>query len=163
MENTAFKSSQKNGYSPGVIFKATVSPTAVWKYNEKTNKVEPIRPENLPPTYYLYNCKFYYSIQAINVDNNLNLEDRDNYTDAELKSYKIKQVKNNNGVYETYYTYWIEHKKASDPMSAMRYGIVRNNYYQITVTGVSGLGESKITPQIMRDNYPNDYTDIIVQ
>ena len=163
MENTVFKSSQKNGYSPGVIFKATVSPTAVWKYNEKTNKVEPIKPENLPHTYYLYNCKFYYSIQAINVDNNLNLEDRDNYTDAELKSYKIKQVKNNNGVYETYYTYWIEHKKASDPMSAMRYGIVRNNYYQITVTGVSGLGESKITPQIMRDNYPNDYTDIIVQ
>jgi hypothetical protein len=48
-------------------------------------------------------------------------------------------------------------------MSAMRYGIVRNNYYQITVTGVSGLGESKITPQIMRHTYPNDYTDIIVQ
>jgi hypothetical protein len=163
MENTAFKNSQKNGYSPGIIFKASVIPTAVWKYNKVTNQVEPEAPHELPSTIYLYDRKFYYSIQDIKRDYNLDLEVRDNYTDAELKSYNIKQVKNNAGVFETYYTYWIEHNTDSDQMGAMRYGIVRNNYYKITVIGVRGLGESKITPQIMRDNYPNDYTDIIVQ
>ena len=48
-------------------------------------------------------------------------------------------------------------------MGTMQYGIVRNNYYKIEVKGITGIGNSVITPEIMRDNYPNSYTDIIVE
>ena len=67
------------------------------------------------------------------------------------------------GVYETYYTYWIHHRNSpTDTMGAMQYGIVRNNFYRIVVTGISGIGNSVITPEIMRDNYPNSYEDVII-
>ena len=67
-------------------------------------------------------------------------------------------------VYETYYTYWIRHRNdEASSMGPMQYGIVRNNYYKMTITGVSGIGTSTITPDIMRDNYPNSYVDIVVQ
>ena len=70
------------------------------------------------------------------------------------------------GVYETYYTYWIRHRLPTaqeDPMQSMNYGVVRNNYYKIVVSGISGIGDSEIIPEIMRDNYPNTYTDISVE
>jgi hypothetical protein len=48
-------------------------------------------------------------------------------------------------------------------MGPMQYGIVRNNFYQLVVSGVSGLGNSSITPDVLRDNYPNSYTDVVVE
>lgn len=67
------------------------------------------------------------------------------------------------GAYETYYTYWIRHRLSiSDTMGPMVYGIVRNTYYKMLVTDISGLGNSVITPDIARDNYPNTYTDIVI-
>ena len=48
-------------------------------------------------------------------------------------------------------------------MQSMNYGVVRNNYYKIVVSGISGIGDSEIIPEIMRDNYPNTYTDISVE
>ena len=47
-------------------------------------------------------------------------------------------------------------------MGPMEYGIVRNNYYKMVVTGINGIGNSSITPEIMRDNYPNSYSDMII-
>lgn len=45
-----------------------------------------------------------------------------------------------------YYTYWIKHADDGDDtkVSPMEYAIVRNNIYQINVTGVSGIGT--VTP-----------------
>ena len=85
------------------------------------------------------------------------------YTDAQLKPYGIKQCKFNMGVYETFYTYWIRHRSNTHPTAPMSYGVVRNNYYKIVVSGVSGIGDSEILPEIMRDNYPNSYTDVVVE
>lgn len=47
-----------------------------------------------------------------------------------------------NGV--CYYPYWIRHATNNDPklMSVMEFAIVRNNIYDLTVTGISGLGLS---------------------
>ena len=162
LENTAFKTSQKNGYSPGIVFKAAVSPDFVYLYdsNQRTLKEE-YRPEYWPKTLYFYRFHFFGSLQALNVASGLALDELMDYTDAQLKSYGIKQCHFNMGVYETYYTYWIHHRgNTSDAMGPMEYGIVRNNFYRLTVTGVSGLGNSVITPDIMRDNYPNSYTDL---
>ena len=47
-------------------------------------------------------------------------------------------------------------------MGPMQYGVVRNNYYSVIVSGVSGLGNSVITPEVLRDNYPNSYADVFV-
>ena len=164
LENTAFKSSQKNGYSPGIVFKAAVSPVFVYLYDFdlKTLKEE-YRPEYWPKTIYLYNYNFYGSLQALNVASGLQLDELVPYTDAQLKSYGIKQCKFNMGVYETFYTYWIHHRSnPTDFLGAMQYGIVRNNFYKMVVVGVGGIGNSVIAPDIMRDNYPNSYADVTV-
>jgi len=164
LENTSFKSSQTNGYSPGVVFKAAVSPTLVYLYDFDLKTLEEeYRPEYWPNTIYLYNYNFYGSIHAINVASGLMLDELMQYNDDQLKPYGIKQCKFNMGVYETFYTYWIQHRVDSDdPMGAMRYGIVRNNFYKMVITGVNGIGSSVITPDIMRNNYPNSYADVSV-
>lgn len=43
-----------------------------------------------------------------------------------------------------YYPYWIRHEDNDDKTTTgiMEYGIVRNNIYDMTVTGISGLGKS---------------------
>ncbi len=164
LENTAFKECQKNGYLPGIVFKAAVSPITVLIYDTKTKQlVSEDRPEYWPSRLYLFRQKFYGSIQAINFDSSLKLDELKTYTDSQLKQYGIKQCMYNQGVYETYYTYWIQHRtNLADMMGPMKFGIVRNNFYNMLVTGVSGLGYSVITPEVLRDNYPNSFADIIV-
>lgn len=43
---------------------------------------------------------------------------------------------------ECYYTYWIKHQdnKNSHLIAPMEYSIVRNNIYDLQISGVSGLG-----------------------
>jgi hypothetical protein len=89
------------------------------------------------------------------------LDELVSYTDAQLSNYDIKQCKFNMGVYETYYTYWIHHRNSlTDHMGPMQYGIVRNHHYKILIKDVNGVGNSAITPDVMRDNYPNSYVDL---
>ena len=45
-------------------------------------------------------------------------------------------------------------------MGPMEYGIVRNNFYRMVITGINGLGNSIISPNTLRDNYPNSYLDV---
>jgi peroxiredoxin len=164
LENTAFKTSQKNGYSPGIVFKAAVSPSFVYLYDLKTKKlIEEYRAEYWSHTIYLYKYNFYGSIQAVNVASGLMLDELETYTDAQLKQYGIKKCEFNMGVYETYYTYWIRHRNGTEKsLGPMDYVVVRNNFYKIVVAGVSGIGDSEVIPEIMRDNYPNSYEDIVV-
>lgn len=164
LENTSYKTSQKNGYSPGIVFKAAVSPVFVYLYDNKSRTlVQESRAEYWSQTIYLYNYNFYGSIQAVNVASGLLLDELATYTDAQLKAYGIKKCNFNMGVYETYYTYWIRHRiNSTESMGSMNYGVVRNNFYKIVVAGVSGVGDSEIVPEIMRDNYPNSYVDVAV-
>jgi peroxiredoxin len=163
LENTSFKTSQKNGYSPGIVFKAAVSPLSVYLYDSRTGDLnEEFRPEYWPDEIYLYDFNFYGSIKAINMASGLTLDELGRYTDAQLKTYGIKKCVFNMGVYETYYTYWIQHRQSSSDMGPMKYGIIRNNYYKLCVEDVTGIGYSAITPDIMRDNYPNSFTDVKV-
>lgn len=163
LESTSFRTSQKNGYSPGVVFKAAVTPFAVYIYDSSTdNVIEENRPGFWPDVIYLYNFNFYGSIKAINLDSGMTLNEVDNYTDAELMAKGIKRCVFNMGVYETYYTYWIQHRQKESEMGPMKYGIIRNNHYVLSVDDVTGLGYSVITPDVMRDNYPNSFTDVKV-
>jgi len=159
LENTAYKDCQKNGYSVGIAFKASVVPEFAWVYDSKNKKVvKETESTYWGNTIYLYDFNFYGSIEALNVVSGLSLNPEASYTDKQLSAYGVKQCKFISGVYETYYTYWIH--DFTDKMECMAYSIVRNHFYKITISGVRGLGESKITPEIMRDNYPHSYVDV---
>ncbi len=164
LENTVFKDYQKNGYTPGVVFKAAVNPDSVYVYDQSLNMlVKQGQPEYWSGNIYLYNFEFYNDITALKYKTGMNLDPNLEYTDEELKAYGVKQCKYNMGVYETFYTYWIQHRTdLTAPMGPMKYGIVRNNYYRLRVTNVTGIGSSVIVPDILRNNYPNSYTDISV-
>jgi peroxiredoxin len=161
LENTAYKDCQKNGYSVGIAFKASVAPTFAYIYDATTKTlIKESESAFWDNTIYLYNYNFYGSIVALNVASGLSLDPYETYTDKQLSNYGVKQCKFNLGVYETFYTYWIQNPTVTDPMGPMAYSIQRNHLYKITLTGVSGLGESKITPEIMLDNYPHSYVDV---
>ncbi len=162
LENTVFKDCQKNGYTPGIVFKAGVNPVFVYLYDiSQRTLVREYRPEYWPKTIYFYQYNFYGNIQALNVASGLSLDELVTYTDAQLKNYGIKQCHFNMGVYVTYYIYWICHRNAFENHNGpMEYGVVRNNFYKMIVTGVTGIGNSVITSDIMRDNYPNSYADV---
>ena len=169
LENTAYKTFQKNGYSPGIIFKGAVTPSFVYLYDTDIMQLKKeYSDEYWPETIYLYKYNFYGSIQAINMASGLKLDALATYSDKQLKTYGIKQCKINNASYETYYAYWIEHHKiirangGSEEMQPMEYGAVRNYFYRLHVDSITGLGHSRIEPDIMRDNYPNSYTDVVV-
>lgn len=166
LDNTVFKISQKNGYTPGVVFKGSVNPTkGVYFYNANDGLKLQQNRASWPTTIYLYNNEFYGSIEAIKfVNPSISLDPlKSDYTDAELLTYAIKQCKASEGIYETYYTYWIRHRNSSpDSMGPMEYGIVRNFSYDMTLESITGLGNSIITPEILRDNYPNSYKDIVI-
>jgi len=162
LENTAYKDCHKNGYSVGIAFKASVRPPYAYIYdNIKKELRKETESTSWDTTIYLYNFNFYGSIAALNVASGLSLEQDKTYTDKELSEKNVKQCNQSNvGVYETFYTYWIQDPTITEPMAPMAYSIQRNHLYKITITGVSGLGESKITPDIMRDNYPHSYVDV---
>lgn len=165
LENTAPSGSQKQGYAPGVVLKASVSPVFVYLYDQHSRTLqEERRPEFWPETIYLWRYNFYGSIQALNTASGLTLDELAAYDDAALAALGVKQSHFNQGAYETYYTYWIEHRDAgSDPMGPMRYAVVRNHYYRMTVTRVTGLGYSRIAPDTGRDCWPNSFEDVVVE
>lgn len=161
LPNTMHKDSQINGYSTGIVFQASVTPAFAYIYDAETKEVkESYQPELWPTTLYFYNYEFYGSIQALNVKCGKSMVVKE-YTDEELKAYDMKQCKFNQGAYETFYTYWIPYLNSStDHMRAMNFGIVRNNHYKMRITGITGIGNSKITPDLSRSNYPNSYIDV---
>ena len=163
LENTAYKDCQKNGYSVGIAFQASVVPPYAYIYDDVKKELRKETNSTVwETTIYLYNYEFYGSIEALNAGSGLALDPYTAWTDQLLSSYGVKQCKDirNVGVYETFYTYWIQDPTITEPMAPMAYSIQRNHLYKITITGVSGLGESKITPEIMRDNYPHSYVDV---
>ncbi len=165
LENTAPAGSQKQGYAPGVVLKASVSPMFLYLYDQQSRTLqEERRPEFWPETIYLWRYNFYGSIQALNTASGMTLDELAQYDDAALAAMGVKQSHFNQGAYETYYTYWIEHRDAgNDPMGPMRYAVVRNHYYRMTVTRVTGLGYSRIAPDTGRDCWPNSFEDVVVQ
>ena len=144
LENCTFSTHQTVGTLTGIVFKASVIPSCVYLYDERIGTfIKETRPEMFAETLYLYDYKFYNSIRDVNRVSGLHLDELKSYNDEELKSYGIKQVNYYMGVYETIYSYWITH---SEDSNAMRYGIVRNNFYRLMVSSIEGLGNSSIVP-----------------
>lgn len=75
------------------------------------------------------------------------------FSDYEKKLDEIGPTLYKNGISaypdgKNYYKYWIRHSNNDNPdvMGVMEFAIVRNNIYDLTVTKVSGMGESPFKP-----------------
>lgn len=117
MENTNDVSGDDlEKYATGVVFKAQYTPSSMQEGAD----------------FYYLNGKFYASIDAIKAD--ANVQGMEGLTAENYETYGIDFY--DDGI--CYYTWWIRHSNnANDDI--MRYGIVRNNWYQLTVNSIKGL------------------------
>lgn len=114
---------QENGmayYCTGIVFKAKYQPAGI-----TTNG-----------TFYRYKGKFYSSLYEIENEYGFVLSEY-NYGQFGITKYQDGTC---------YYTYFIKHAEDGDDttVSPMEYAIVRNNIYQINVTGINDIGS--VTP-----------------
>lgn len=111
-------------YCTGIVFKAKYQPAGISTTDGNR-------------TFYRYNGKCYASLPEIkNVIGDQSISD-DNLSQFGITKYQ-------DGI--CYYTYWIKHAEDGDDttVSPMEYAIVRNNIYQINVTGINDIGT--VTP-----------------
>lgn len=70
---------------------------------------------------------------------------------------------NTDGKFICYYPYWIKHLPSADTAEdVMEFGIVRNNVYQVTVTGIQGVGKDGVTENIITDTETDDPTTVLL-
>lgn len=165
-ENVMTYSNQKKGYATGVIFKAKLSPSTIYKKEVVTGTVVdsetqessvststtivPLTAEELTAYgnndlyYYQPVGKFYNSMEALMWDNNLSS------TDFTEEMQQTASRRNKFGVYcyakgICYYPYYLRHYTPTDEersatgrgMQAMEFAVVRNNEYRMSVKRVA--------------------------
>ncbi len=142
LENCAMAPTQKNGYSTGIIFKATLSPYNNVYHLAANGDLELVSETNYPEVLYYFNYKFYDSAEALAtaVGGNVGTDNQDLYQAQTFE-------KDDDNLYHCYYAYWIRHLDNFKPteMGVMEFAIVRNNLYRLLITNVSRLG-SQVLP-----------------
>lgn len=140
LENCSLQAAQKNGYSTGVVFRASVTPNNNVYTLDASNKLVLADPNAYAAKLYYYENKFYTSIAALA---KTGMTVGDDMTDDDLDYYDVKRfVRSDEGKYYCYYNYWIRHLNNNDPlvMGVMEFGVVRNNLYRLLITNISDLG-----------------------
>jgi hypothetical protein len=135
LENCMLQPAQKNGYSTGVVFRATVVPyNNVYKLNAANNLEVVTDPAQYPEVLHYYDYKFFASPEAMQA------YIRSTGGSGEFEDLKFEKT---DAGYRCYYKYWIRHEDNNRPteMGVMEFAVVRNNLYRLYVTNVSGLGE----------------------
>lgn len=109
-------------YCTGIVFKAKYQPAGI---------------STTDGTFYRYNGTCYASLTDIK-----NVIGDQSISDNNLSQFGITKYQGGN----CYYTYWIKHAEdgKDTTVSPMEYAIVRNNIYQINVTGINDIGT--VTP-----------------
>jgi hypothetical protein len=156
-ENTADRNSQRNGYSTGVIFKGLVKPIAV--YDNNGNDVITSYNDGDDLFYSTKTNKFYIDAAAVVADaaNTGFVTAPDVTKPKDLESAFLRYFKDG----ECYYTYWIKHEDdAAAKNQTMEFAVVRNNVYNMQITGISKLGTGDI---IIDPNDPNELVDAYFQ
>lgn len=140
LENCSLAPAQKNGYSTGVIFKATMEPYNNVYYLNNTGSLQILTDkQSYPEVLYYYQYKFYNSAEALAAAVTASGSSATNYQAQKFE-------KDGDGNYRCYYKYWIRHLDNNRPtqMGVMEFGIVRNNLYRMLITNVSDLGDGTI-------------------
>lgn len=118
LENTNPSDADKEKYTTGVVFKAKFTPTGT----DVTDA---------DGSFYYLNGKFYKDIEAVKAAH----PDMADLSETNYASHGISYYEE--GI--CYYPWWILHSNNADGTDIMRYAIVRNNLYLLTVTSVAGL------------------------
>ena len=126
-------------YCTGIVFKAQYRPDGI---------------NTTDGTFYRYNGNFYASLDDIKkVIGNQSISENN------LSQFGI--TKYQGGI--CYYTYFIKHAEDGDDttVSPMEYAIVRNNIYQVNVTGINDIGS--VTPTDYRLNLECTVADWVLE
>ena len=84
-------------------------------------------------------------------------------TDLKKNDVQCFKKESADGKFICYYPYWIKHLPSEDTAEdVMEFGIVRNNVYQVTVTGIQGVGKDGVTENIITDTETDDPTTVLL-
>lgn len=167
-ENTMLKDKQKNGYTTGIVFKAEIAPSKMMKASAGSGVEEETTIGSITEIYY-HSGIFYKDIEALKAAGVLLADGTTSSSasgaPADLKKNDVQCFKKGetNGKFVCYYPYWIKHIPSDDVAEdVMEFGIVRNNVYKVTVTGIQGVGKDGVTEDIITDTETDDPTTVLL-
>lgn len=168
-ENTMLKDKQKNGYTTGIVFKAEIAPSKMMQKKPLGDGVEETTTIGSIGEIFYHSGIFYKDIEALKEAGVLLADGTTSSSasgaPADLKKNDVQCFKKESadGKFICYYPYWIKHLPSADTAEdVMEFGIVRNNVYQVTVTGIQGVGKDGVTENIITDTETDDPTTVLL-
>lgn len=168
-ENTMLKDKQKNGYTTGIVFKAEIAPSKMMQKKSSGDGVEETTTIGSIGEIFYHSGIFYKDIEALKEAGVLLADGTTSSSasgvPADLKKNDVQCFKKESadGKFICYYPYWIKHLPSADTAEdVMEFGIVRNNVYQVTVTGIQGVGKDGVTEDIITDTETDDPTTVLL-
>lgn len=168
-ENTMLKDKQKNGYTTGIVFKAEIAPSKMMQKKSSGDGVEETNTIGSIGEIFYHSGIFYKNIEALKAagvllaDGTTSSSASGALTDLKKNDVQCFKKGNTDGKFICYYPYWIKHLPSADTAEdVMEFGIVRNNVYQVTVTGIQGVGKDGVTEDIITDTETDDPTTVLL-
>lgn len=168
-ENTMLKDKQKNGYTTGIVFKAEIAPSKMMQKKTGSGGVEENSTFTSMSEIFYHSGIFYKDIAALKEAGVLLADGTTSSSasgaPADLKKNDVQCFKKGSadGKFVCYYPYWIKHISSDDVAEdVMEFGIVRNNVYKVTVTGIQGVGKDGVTEDIITDTETDDPTTVLL-
>ena len=168
-ENTMLKDKQKNGYTTGIVFKAEIAPSKMMQKKSSGDGVEETTTIGSSGEIFYHSGIFYKDIEALKeagvllADGTTSSSASGALTDLKKNDVQCFKKGNTDGKFICYYPYWIKHLPSADTAEdVMEFGIVRNNVYQVTVTGIQGVGKDGVTEDIITDTETDDPTTVLL-
>ncbi|MHC8414599.1 Mfa1 family fimbria major subunit [Bacteroides hominis] len=168
-ENTMLKDKQKNGYTTGIVFKAEIAPSKMMQKKSGADGVEESSTFTGMSEIFYHSGIFYKNIEALKEAGVLleagTTSSSAGGAPADLKKNDVQCFKrgDTNGKFICYYPYWIKHIPSENTAEdVMEFGIVRNNVYKVTVTGIQGVGKDGVTEDIITDTETDDPTTVLL-
>lgn len=154
LENANFWTAQREGYTTGVIIKGILTPEKSRCFDEHGNNIDP---QGVHCLYY-FNYNFYTSLAAVKAVGGGNIPSGD-ISARELETqYNIKYFPiDDKSLYACYYKHLDNGEKRK--LGVMEYGVVRNNWYRVTIADIAGLGSGVINIEPTR---PVEEDDILL-
>lgn len=166
-ENTMLKDKQKNGYTTGIVFKAEIAPSKMMQKKTGSGGVEESSTFTSMSEIFYHSGIFYKDIAALKEAGVLLADGTTSSTGSsdDLKKNDVQCFKRGSadGKFLCYYPYWIKHIPSENTAEdVMEFGIVRNNVYKVTVTGIQGVGKDGVTEDIITDTETDDPTTVLL-
>lgn len=166
-ENTMLKDKQKNGYTTGIVFKAEIAPSKMMQKKTGSGGVEESSTFTSMSEIFYHSGIFYKDIAALKEAGVLLADGTTSSTGSsdDLKKNDVQCFKRGSadGKFVCYYPYWIKDIPSENTAEdVMEFGIVRNNVYKVTVTGIQGVGKDGVTEDIITDTETDDPTTVLL-